>query len=104
MLQYLKDFATKYNLNQYVRTETKVTSAVWDEAKGKWGIELEDLANQQSLTDTVDILINASGPLNRWKWPSIPGLNEFKGRLVHSANWDDGYDVSGKRIALIGNG
>ncbi|GLA81501.1 hypothetical protein AtubIFM56815_005155 [Aspergillus tubingensis] len=104
VLQYLKDFATKYNLHQYVRTQTKVTSAVWNDAEGKWGIELEDLANQQSVTDTVDILINASGPLNRWKWPSIPGLNKFKGHLVHSANWDDGYDVSGKRIALIGNG
>jgi cation diffusion facilitator CzcD-associated flavoprotein CzcO len=39
-----------------------------------------------------------------WKWPDIPGLHDFKGCLVHSANWDHEYDYSHKRIALIGNG
>lgn len=50
------------------------------------------------------MLIAASGILNWWKWPDIPGLHDFKGHLVHSANWDHSYDVTGKRVALIGGG
>jgi len=37
-------------------------------------------------------------------WPQIPGLKDFKGKLVHSASWDHSYDYSNKRIAVIGNG
>lgn len=39
-----------------------------------------------------------------WNWPSIPGLQDFQGKKVHSANWDHDYDYSNKRIAVIGNG
>lgn len=38
------------------------------------------------------------------KWPQIEGLHDFKGHITHSADWDHGYDYSGKRIAVIGNG
>ena len=32
------------------------------------------------------------------------GLQHFKGKLVHSANWDDSIDFTGKKIAVIGGG
>ena len=31
-------------------------------------------------------------------------MSDFAGRMVHSARWSDDIDVSGKRIAVIGNG
>ncbi|KAJ9650547.1 hypothetical protein H2201_009303, partial [Coniosporium apollinis] len=40
----------------------------------------------------------------KWKWPKIEGLFDFKGELVHTANWDDEYDYTGKTVAVIGNG
>ena len=42
--------------------------------------------------------------LNRWEWPDISGLHDFKGRLIHSACYPEGYDLAGKRVALIGAG
>jgi cation diffusion facilitator CzcD-associated flavoprotein CzcO len=42
--------------------------------------------------------------LNEWKWPDIPGLHAFKGKLSHSASYDRSYDITGKRVALIGGG
>lgn len=42
--------------------------------------------------DTCDVLVSATGALNDWKWPSIPGLMNFKGKLLHSASWDESYD------------
>lgn len=42
--------------------------------------------------------------MSQWKWPSIPGLHDFKGQKVHSAGWDHIFDYSHRRIALIGNG
>ncbi|KAF4629540.1 hypothetical protein G7Y89_g8604 [Cudoniella acicularis] len=39
-----------------------------------------------------------------WKWPEIQGLHDFKGDLLHTANWPKDYEYAGKRVAVIGNG
>lgn len=44
------------------------------------------------------------GQLNQPKKPEIPGLDDFKGKLMHSARWDWSYDLKDKKIAMIGNG
>src|SRR6202000_2331377 len=33
-----------------------------------------------------------------------PGLDRFGGTMFHSARWDHGYDLTGKRVAVIGTG
>lgn len=45
----------------------------------------------------------ANGHSN-WKWPNIEGLSSFKGKLLHSARWDQDYDFTGKKVAVIGIG
>ena len=43
------------------------------------------------------------GGLDRWAWRDIAGLNEFGGKVMHSAAWeDDGHGWAGKRVAVIG--
>lgn len=41
---------------------------------------------------------------SNWKWPNIEGLQDFKGKLIHSANWDQDFDFTGKKVANIGIG
>jgi cation diffusion facilitator CzcD-associated flavoprotein CzcO len=36
--------------------------------------------------------------------PDIPGLEDFQGPAFHSARWDHGVDLAGKRVAVIGTG
>ncbi|OBT76266.1 hypothetical protein VF21_03316 [Pseudogymnoascus sp. 05NY08] len=51
-----------------------------------------------------DILITAIGRFNAWKLPDYPGINEYRGLLRHSLNWDPNFDPTGKSVAVIGNG
>ena len=37
--QYFKDIATTYDLEKYVKLNTSVESATWNEETGKWGSE-----------------------------------------------------------------
>lgn len=39
-----------------------------------------------------------------WKWPDIPGLHSFEGKLCHTASYDTSIDLEGKRVAVIGMG
>ena len=39
-----------------------------------------------------------------WQYPKIPGLDQYKGKLMHSARWDSKYDLKGKTVAVVGGG
>lgn len=60
--QYLKDVATKYDLEKYIKFNTKVESAKWDEEKGVWRLDLVK-ADGSHFEDTCEILVNGSGVL-----------------------------------------
>ena len=44
------------------------------------------------------------GGLSRVNYPKIKGLERFRGRVFHSAEWDHTAELKGKRVALIGTG
>ncbi|KAH8807115.1 hypothetical protein F5884DRAFT_702964 [Xylogone sp. PMI_703] len=100
--QYMKDTSIKWNLEEHVQFNSRVTKALWDEDSGKWRLKVSQ--QETSITDECDVLVNASGFLNKWAWPQIEGLHDFKGKLLHTANWDPSYDWTGKKVGVIGNG
>ncbi|KAK6382936.1 hypothetical protein LTS17_003606 [Exophiala oligosperma] len=105
--RYLKNVARRYDVERYVKLRHLFLGAQWQASDGKWEVEIEDLEKGRKFTDRADIFIKATGILNRWEWPDIPGLRNFKGTLLHSANrksWETPLDPKGKRIAVIGGG
>ncbi len=102
--EYLQRVARKYGVYKYLKTRHQVVGAAWQEDKAIWSVQVRNLESGEVFTDTCDFLVVATGILNDWRWPGIPGLNEFQGKLLHSANWDDSYDMTDNNIALIGGG
>lgn len=79
--------------------------ARWDESRNKWQIRLQRNGDPNDIVeDEGDLLINATGVLNKWKWPAIEGRETFKGAMLHSAAYDETVDLKGKRVAVIGSG
>lgn len=102
--KYFNDFADKNELHKYIRLQHQVVGANWDDEKGRWDVAVTDLVSGNIINDQCDILINASGILNAWKWPIVAGLQNFKGKLLHSANWDNSVSLDDQTVGLIGNG
>lgn len=100
---YMLSFAKKYRAEEFVTLNTEVTGATWIEETGKWRVDLKG-KDGRTFTDECDILVNGSGVVNKWKWPAIEGLHDFKGVLAHSANWDGDLNWAGKKVAVIGTG
>lgn len=44
------------------------------------------------------------GFVNKWKFPDIPGIEDFEGKMMHTANWQQDVEYKGKKVAVIGNG
>ncbi|KAL3437284.1 hypothetical protein BDV09DRAFT_201991 [Aspergillus tetrazonus] len=109
LLAYLTHVAEKYGLYEYIRFNSEVTEARWSEEEKKWKVSTKvsgDKDNQftRSYVLSTDFLISAVGQLNFPREPDIPGLKDFRGKMMHSARWDWTYNYENKRIAIIGNG
>jgi cation diffusion facilitator CzcD-associated flavoprotein CzcO len=102
--RYFEGFAERHGSMKYMRLNTKVIEARWDEEAGKWTLVLEDQISGEKYEDWCHVLVNGSGILNNWKWPEIDGLHDFKGALMHSAKWDHEVDFKGKAVGVIGTG
>jgi cation diffusion facilitator CzcD-associated flavoprotein CzcO len=99
ILDYLERCVDKYRLRDRLRLGTEVTSARFDAETGRWCLEL---AGGDAIES--DVLVTATGQLSRPASPSIPGMRDFGGRLFHSARWDHGCDLAGKRVGVVGTG
>ncbi|OQO06048.1 hypothetical protein B0A48_08636 [Cryoendolithus antarcticus] len=105
ILEYLQSIYNKNDfVNKYVKVKHQIEHAQWDEERGVWKFKVRDLATHAVIDDQAEFFINAGGVLNQWKWPAIPGLHDFEGKLMHSANYEAGYPLEGKRVAVIGAG
>jgi cation diffusion facilitator CzcD-associated flavoprotein CzcO len=60
----------------------------------------EELESGEIVEDQAVFFIHAGSVLDRWKWPDIPGLKGFRRKLMHSANYEEGYDLAGKKVQL----
>lgn len=61
LYEYYKLRASQYGVNEFVRLNHRITSANWDEEKGKWVIDITDTTTSISIKEDADILINAAG-------------------------------------------
>lgn len=111
ILDYLVGIAQEYKLYPHIRFNTTVEDAKWDDTSQKWKIQVstakgsKDAEFNPEYEITSDFLVSAVGQLNMPKWPeTILGLPDFEGKVMHSARWDWSYDLTGKRIGIIGNG
>ncbi|MHA7651495.1 flavin-containing monooxygenase [Mycobacterium sp. ML4] len=102
ILAYLESVADDFDLRRHLMLETKVTSARWDEDAGRWELELHRAGTVQSLC--ADVVVCAAGLFGSLRLPEIAGLADFGGILMHTAQWDHGVDLAGRRLAVIGTG
>ena len=96
---YAEHCVDKYGLRPKIRFNTKVLSAVFDDESDLWTIK-----TASGETVTARFLVNAGGVLTTPQLPDIDGVDSFAGATMHTARWDHGLDLTGKRVAIIGTG
>jgi cation diffusion facilitator CzcD-associated flavoprotein CzcO len=93
---YLKRCAERFGVMPYIRLGHEIRQASWDGAR--WVLETSRGRY------TADVFVAAVGALSEPSLPKLPGLERFAGPTFHSARWDHGYALDGKRVAVVGTG
>ncbi|OAL46525.1 FAD-dependent pyridine nucleotide-disulfide oxidoreductase [Pyrenochaeta sp. DS3sAY3a] len=96
---YLAHVVDKHDLRRHIRFNTRLTSAVFDEAKNTWTVQTSDA---KSLS--THYLFTALGQLSNKNFPKIPNFDSFKGEVYHTGAWPEHYDFRNKRVGIVGNG
>lgn len=96
---YADHVAEKYDLRRHMRFNTDVEKTEYDEQGRFWRV-----FPQGQSPIKARMLVLATGFLSQPKKPDIPGVDGFAGKIIHTADWDHGYDLAGKRAAMIGTG
>jgi cation diffusion facilitator CzcD-associated flavoprotein CzcO len=95
---YIDEYTDKYSIRPHIRFNSEVRSRTWDETHQLWRL---DVAGKEV---TARYVISAIGPFVDPKPSEIDGVEDFKGKTIHSARWDHDYDLTGKRVAIVGTG
>lgn len=96
---YADHCVDKYRLTDRIRFGTTITHAAFDSDDDVWRLRTAD-----GEEITARFFVNAAGVLTVPKAPDIPGVDDFAGLTMHTARWDHGRDLTGKRVAVIGTG
>ena len=106
ILEYWHKVVKKHNIRPLMTFGHECIEARWNEETCKWNVKFRvlDAGSDNIVEDVADVFMTGVGVLNAWKWPEIEGLHTFKGKLLHSANWDPDYDATHEKIAVIGGG
>ncbi|GAA4231518.1 NAD(P)/FAD-dependent oxidoreductase [Actinomadura meridiana] len=96
---YMERTADKYRVREHIRFGAAVDSMDYDDAAERWNVTLAD-----GTVLTPKAIVSGIGALHVPSFPDLPGLQKFRGTAFHSAEWDHSYDLTGKRVAVIGTG
>ena len=107
---HAKGIAEKFGFAEKALFHTMINTLRWDEEIKRWRV-----GTNRGDDIRARFVILACGVLNMPKLPSLPGINEFKGKMFHTARWE--YDYTGgsygnpvldkladKRVAIVGTG
>jgi len=103
LLSYFRECAERFELRKLIRFETEVLQAAWQEDHSLWRIRVRKRDGSEDVLE-ANALISAVGQLNQPKLPDIAGMQKFAGPSWHSARWNHGVELRGKRVAVIGTG
>jgi 4-hydroxyacetophenone monooxygenase len=100
---YFRDCAEVFGLLPHIRFETEVLSCTWSEADRRWAVRVRRPDGEEEVLE-ASAVVSATGQLNRPNFPDIPGRERYAGEWFHSARWDHGVPLAGRKVAVIGTG
>ena len=86
-----------------VWTNTRFIGAEYKEDKKYWNVKLKlsDGTIKIMKPKHIVMAVGVSSVPNRTK---IPGINDYKGKVIHSVDYDSGKDYNGKNVLVYGTG
>lgn len=98
---WLEAYSWMLQLN--VWTSTRVDNAEFNDDTSRWTVRVTRDGEQRELHPRH--IVFATGAFSGApEVPQLPGIEEFRGRTVHSSTYNGGGQLAGRRIVVVGTG
>ncbi len=105
ILAYLKRIADRRGITPRIRFSQKAIAADWGSDSGLWTLTLRAADGSLSKLQTRFLFLGSGYyDYDNPHQADIPGLDSFKGTVIHPQFWPEDFDYSRKRVAVIGSG
>jgi cation diffusion facilitator CzcD-associated flavoprotein CzcO len=104
ILKYVRDTAVEHGIDRHIRYGHMVKRAAWSTDTATWTVEAEVGGQLTSFTCSFLFLCGGYYSYEGGYTPDFPGVESFRGALVHPQKWPEGLDYSGKKVVVIGSG
>ena len=106
ILSYIRETAAEYGVDKTIRYGHKVKRASWSTDEALWTVEAETGPEKRVVRLTCNFLYLCTGyyDYEGGYTPEWPGVERFRGQIVHPQKWPEDLDYSGKRVVVIGSG
>ncbi len=106
ILKYLGDIIDERGLTKHIRYGHTVKTASWSSKDQRWIVEVEAGDNKETRYFSCNFLWMCQGYYRHSEGytPDFPGMNRFKGPIVHPQTWPVDLDYKAKRVVVIGSG
>ena len=103
--RYVVDTAREYGVDRLIRFHHRVVSAAWSTPDARWTVRV-DRGDAGPVELTCSFLYVCSGyyRYDEGYTPALPGIDRFRGRVVHPQHWPEDLDHTGARVVVIGSG
>ena len=102
--QYYEDVVAEYDLADKMTLSTEVYKCVWREDASRWLLFCRNVKTGHEFIHECQVLFGATGVLTTPQPCDIPGVESFEGHIFHSSEWNHDVSLSGKNVAVLGNG
>jgi monooxygenase len=105
ILRYIRETAREYGIEQKIRYGHQVKSASWSSQEARWTVEAGS-PDGKTACFTTNFLYMCSGYYDYAEgyMPGWPGMERYRGQIVHPQQWPEDLDYKAKRIVVIGSG
>ena len=104
ILNYVRETAREHGVDQHIRFNTQVKGASWSTQDAAWTVEVEKDGKTSHVTANFLFLCGGYYSYAGGYTPEFPGVERFKGQLVHPQKWTPDIDHAGKKVVVIGSG
>jgi cation diffusion facilitator CzcD-associated flavoprotein CzcO len=102
---YIRETAREYDVERHIRFGHKVLSADWSSETARWTVTAQRESGEQ-VEITARFIFWCSGyyRYDQGFTPEFPGIEDYRGTVIHPQHWPEDFDAAGKRVVVIGSG
>ncbi len=106
ILKYMGEVIDENGIDEHIRYHHRISTASWSSADNLWTIVATDTSTGEQRRFSANFLWMCQGYYRHSEGytPEWPGMDQYRGTIVHPQTWPADLEYRGKDVIVIGSG